>query len=171
MAAKRHTAVLSLGSNLGDRAGWLRQAAHAVAELPDTEITARSSLYATEPVDVPAEFKCLPFLNGVLIIETGLTSQQLSDAVHQIERELQRTWAVPNQPRTIDIDIITFDTLICNRIELTLPHPRAHIRRFVLQPLTEIAPALTLPDQSASVAELLARLPQTPSVLTSEEPW
>ena len=166
-----HTAILSLGSNLGDRAAWLSRAAAAVAQLPGTRITARSSLYETEPVDVPAEHADKPFLNAVLIIATQLDSEELSVAVHTIEDQLERSRETYNSPRTIDIDIIAFDREIRVAPKLTLPHPGAIQRRFVLQPLAEIAPDYTLPGQKKSVSELLEHLPESPAANLSAEQW
>lgn len=171
MSDKPHTAILSLGSNIGDRAGWLRKAAEAIAKMPGIQISARSSLYETEAVDVPEEFMGESFLNAVLIIETTLTPEQLSDAVHSIEDQLQRTRNIPNQPRTIDIDIITFGDLISDDVNLTLPHPRAHLRRFVLQPLAEIIPEFILLGQTASVSDILKALQNEPTVDLFEKQW
>ncbi len=164
MTAPPHIAILSLGSNLGDRVRWLTKAMQALGALSATRIAARSSLYETEPVDVIAEHREKSFLNAVLIIETDLSPQQLSAAMHQIEADLQRTRNLPRQPRTIDIDIIAFDQQISADPELTLPHPRAHLRRFVLQPLAELTPELLLPGQTRSVADLLNALPEKPAV-------
>jgi len=170
MPAKK-TAILSLGSNLGNRAAWLSQAAASIELLPDTHITSRSSIYETEPVDVPDEFKDKSFLNAVLLIETNLTPDELSDSVHRIEEQLQRKRLTPNQPRTIDIDVITFDGFISRDPSLTLPHPQSHLRRFVLQPLTEIAPDFILPEQMVPVHALLRQLPENPAVKISSEQW
>ena len=158
-----YKAILSLGSNIGNRAEWLIKATEAVAKLPETSIAARSSIYETEAVDVPAEFKEQSFLNAVLIVETTLTPKQLSEAIHQIEDQLHRTREISNQPRTIDIDIIAFDNIISDDKELTLPHPRAHLRRFVLQPLAEIVPEFILPGQNTTVSDLLGKLPKKPA--------
>ncbi len=164
MPATPHKAILSLGSNLGDRAGWLRKATDALKSCPEIRITGRSSLYETEPVEVPERYSDDLYLNSVVLIETVLSPEQLSDAIHQIEDDLQRTRKGPNQPRTIDIDMIAFDQLISEAPELTLPHPRAHLRRFVLQPLAELAPDIILPGQKANVSELLKVLPVRPAV-------
>jgi len=164
MPVTLHSAILSLGSNLGNRAAWLTKATNSIAELPGTQINARSSIYETEPVDVPDQFNNESFLNAVIIIETQLTASRLSDSIHRIEDQLQRTRGIPNQPRTIDIDIITFDDLISDATGLTLPHPRAHLRRFVLQPLAEIEPDLILPGQKEDITTLLRSLPDLPSV-------
>jgi len=164
MTATPHTAILSLGSNLGDRADQLAQAVQALAALPQTKMPHRSSLYESEPVDVLEAFSDMNFLNAAVILETGLSAPELSDAIHQIEDNLQRTRTLPNQPRTIDIDIIAFDQLVSDDPELTLPHPRAHLRRFVLQPLAELEPEIILPGQKLNVAELLKALPGKPAV-------
>lgn len=150
--------ILSLGSNMGDREAWLTKAAEAIAALPNTRITARSSIYETEAIDVPAEFEDQRFLNAVLIVETALAPKELSKAVHRIEDQLHRVRDITNQPRTIDIDIITFDNLISDDQDLTLPHPRAHLRGFVLEPLAEIAPDFVLPGQESTISELLRYL-------------
>lgn len=163
-AAAPHTAVLALGSNLGDRVSWLAQALQALTALPGTKLTRCSSLYESEPVEVAAKDQDKPFINAVLLIETGLTPTQLSNSVHQIEEQLLRTRQRPNQPRTIDIDIITFDNIISSDLHLTLPHPRAHLRRFVLQPLAEINPKFIIPGQTATVKALLESLPENPAV-------
>jgi len=159
-----HKAVLSLGSNIGDRTSWLKKATQSVRNLPGTVVLSKSSIYETEPVDVPDQFTNESFLNAVIIIETQLTASQLSDSIHKIENQLQRVRGIPNQPRTIDIDIITFDDLISDTTQLILPHPRAHLRRFVLQPLAEIKPDLVLPGQTEDITALLRLLPDLPSV-------
>ena len=171
MPETTHTAILSLGSNLGNRSRWLSKASEEIEALPDTRITNRSSILETEPIDVPEEFSALPFLNAVLIIETTLTPQQLSESIHTIENTLQRTRSTPNAPRTIDIDIITFDNIKSDDPTLTLPHPRAHQRRFVLQPLAEIAPEFTLPGQELTVSELLDNLPGTSIIKLNAQQW
>jgi 2-amino-4-hydroxy-6-hydroxymethyldihydropteridine diphosphokinase len=171
MSALPHRAVLSLGSNLGDRAEWLRRAVAALDELCDTCVTVRSSLYETEPVDVPEEHRAGSFLNAVAILETRLDPSRLSSAVHAIEDRLGRTRQFYNQPRTIDIDIIAFDNLISSTPALILPHPQAHLRRFVLQPLAEAEPEFVLPGQHRTVAQLLSALPAKPAVTLSSEVW
>jgi len=163
MTGTPHKAILSLGSNIGDRTDWLNQATQALAALPGTEVTAHSSIYETEPVNVPESFKNETFLNTVVIIKTTLHVEQLSDAIHKIEDYLQRVRTLPNQPRTIDIDIITFDKLVSDDSNLTLPHPRAHLRRFVLQPLSELEPDFILPEHLKTVTELLKALPHSPA--------
>ena len=164
MTNTHHKAILSLGSNLGDRTAWLKKAAKAINSLPETDITTRSSIYETEPLDVPKSFKDKSFLNAIVIIQTLLSATDLSNSIHNIEEQFQRKRETPNQPRTIDIDIITFDDLVSQDKELTLPHPRAHLRRFVLEPLAELLPESTLPGTTTTISTLLQSLPENPAV-------
>ncbi len=126
-------------------------------------------MYETEPVDVPPAFAGFFYLNEVVIVETTLAVKAFSDAVHAIEARLGRQrGAIPNLPRTIDIDIITFGALRVETPTLTLPHPRARERRFVLQPLADLRPGLVLPGERRSVADLLRALPEAPRVTRLE---
>jgi 2-amino-4-hydroxy-6-hydroxymethyldihydropteridine diphosphokinase len=160
-----HRAILSLGSNLGDRLAWLSRACAAIAGLEGTRIAERSPVYETDPVDVPERFADARFLNCVLLVETALPPDAFSNALHAIEARLERVRGTErHQPRTIDIDIIAFDDLVSTMPDLVLPHPCAHLRRFVLQPLADLRPDLRLPGFSQSVAELLAALPTVPRV-------
>lgn len=158
-------AALSLGSNLGERLQWLEQALSLIAANPDIRITETSPVYETEPCDAPAVFAALNYLNMVAVVETSLPPLVFSDAIHAIEDSLGRCRADgPNHPRNIDIDIICYGNRSLQTPSLILPHPRAHLRRFVLQPLADLCPQLILPNQSRSVTELLNGLPETPRV-------
>jgi 2-amino-4-hydroxy-6-hydroxymethyldihydropteridine diphosphokinase len=144
---------LGLGSNLGDRSSSLEQAAELIAKLPDTEVVRLSSVYETEPWGVSGQGN---FLNQVAEIRTGLSPAGLLDACHAIENRLGRErtcgrWG----PRTIDIDILYFGTSVIEEENLRLPHPAAAGRRFVLEPLAEIAPGFTDPESGRTVAEML----------------
>ena len=97
-----------------------------------------SSVIETEPVDVPADFAALKFLNQVAVFETTLDPFDFSRRMHAIEDDLGRVRTVRNGPRTIDIDLIDFGGEVIDTTELTLPHPRAHLRDFVLKPLAEL---------------------------------
>ena len=132
-------AIVSLGSNLEPRADYLERAIAALSALPDTRFVAASSVIETEPVDVPPEFAALKFLNQVAVFETALGPFDFSRRMHAIEDDLGRTRTVRNGPRTIDIDLIDFGGQVINTPELTLPHPRAHLRSFVQAPLRELA--------------------------------
>ena len=130
--------VVSLGSNIEPRMEYLRRARNALAALPDTRLVAASSIIETEPVDVPAEFAAMKFLNQVAVFETGLDAFGFSRRMHAVEDGLGRVRTVRNGPRTIDIDLIDFDGQVIDTPELTLPHPRAADRDFVLRPLAEL---------------------------------
>ena len=131
-------AIVSLGSNVEPRAEYLKRALDALSSLPDTRFVKASSVRETDPVDVPEEFAALKFLNQVAIFSTGLNPFDFSSRMHEIEDDLGRVRTVRNGPRTIDIDLIDFGGQVINTPELTLPHPRAHLRDFVLRPLAEL---------------------------------
>ena len=146
------TAYLSLGSNVGDRRQNLRRAIELLQN-EGTRVLRRSSLYETEPQDLKSQ----PwFLNAVAEIETNLFPMQLLNRIHKIERSLGRKQTVSKGPRPIDIDILLFGSAIMNTAELQIPHPRLSERRFVLQPLLELAPALRHPVTGRPMHELLA---------------
>ena len=131
-------AIVSLGSNLEPRADYLKRAIAALSSLPETRFVKASSVIETEPVGVPPEFAALKFLNQVAVFETSLGPFDFSRRMHAIEDDLGRVRTVRNGPRTIDIDLIDFEGEVINTPELTLPHPRAHLRDFVLKPLAEL---------------------------------
>ncbi len=150
----RKTAYLSLGSNLGDRAANLRAAVLRLAELGS--VTAVSSYYETEPVDFLAQ----PwFLNCVVALETGKMPRQLLAALQRIEQEMGRKRIQPKGPRVIDIDILLFGSSVLEMAHLIVPHPAMHERRFVLEPLAEIAPDLRHPVFKRTITELRDALP------------
>lgn len=131
-------AVVSLGSNIEPRADYLDRARDALAALPSTRLVKASSVIETEPVGVPTEFAAMKFLNQVAVFETGLDAFEFSRRMHAIEDGLGRVRTVRNGPRTIDIDLIDFGGQVVDTPELTLPHPRAANRDFVLRPLAEL---------------------------------
>lgn len=131
-------AIVSLGSNLEPRADHLKRAIAALSSLPETRFVRASSVIETEPVDVPPEFAALKFLNQVAVFETTLDPFDFSRRMHAIEDDLGRVRTVRNGPRTIDLDLIDFGGQVIDTPELTLPHPRAHLRSFVQEPLKEL---------------------------------
>ena len=152
--ATQHRAVLSVGSNLGDRLGTLQGCVHAIGELPETDVLAVSPVYETAPVGGPAQ---PDYLNAVVLAETTLPARELLDRLHEVEAAFDRVRVLRWGPRTLDIDIISFGGERSDDPELTLPHPRAHERAFVLAPWHDLDPAGRLPGRGA-VAALLAGL-------------
>ena len=151
----------ALGSNTGDRLALLEGACDRLSALFGS--LRLSQLYETEPVDCPPGSPA--FLNACVEVHTDMPPQEILKECQRIETELGRTRSgVYGEARTCDIDIIYCGELVLHSPTLTLPHPRAHERRFVLAPLCDIDPTLTLPGQQCSVAELLAALPQRPTV-------
>ena len=131
-------AVVSLGSNVGARATYLTRALAALAKLPGTRLVDASAVRETEPVDVPAEFAAQKFLNQAAVFETTLAPLAFSRAMHAVEDRLGRVRTVRNGPRTIDLDLVLFGDVRMATPELTLPHPRAQERDFVIEPLNEL---------------------------------
>jgi 2-amino-4-hydroxy-6-hydroxymethyldihydropteridine diphosphokinase len=131
-------AVLALGSNLGDREGFLTFAVSSLSRLPQTRVLKESKRRETEPVDVPAGFEHLKFLNGAVLIETALSPEALLAAALEIEAEAGRVRTVRNGPRPLDVDVILYEGEWRSTEQLILPHPRAHVRDFVLEPLRDL---------------------------------
>ena len=153
---------IALGSNQGDRELNLLRGVAELGKLPGTNITALSSFYDTEPVGpVPQD----NFLNAALRMATAIPSGELLAAMLNIETELfARVRLVPWGPRRLDLDLLFYGSEIHDRPDLILPHPRLHERRFVLQPLAEIAPEFVHPLLGQSIAQILAQLQSTEQV-------
>jgi 2-amino-4-hydroxy-6-hydroxymethyldihydropteridine diphosphokinase len=148
------TAYLSLGSNVGDREAHLRE---AIAQLdPIGQIKAVSSIYETEPVEFTQQSN---FLNCVVALETSETPASLIAGLLEIERRLGRERIQKKGPRTIDIDILLYGDLVLDSANLTIPHPAMTQRRFVLEPLVEIAPEALHPVAKKTIRQLLDELP------------
>lgn len=148
-ALVRKTVYISLGSNVGDREQNLRHAIEHLRKLGEAK--AVSSVYETEPVEYTAQ----PwFLNAVVALETDLMPRQFMSRLLGIEKEMGRRRTVAKGPRVIDLDVIFFGHSVIDAPEITVPHPAMHERRFVLEPLAEIAPELRHPVFKKTVREM-----------------
>jgi 2-amino-4-hydroxy-6-hydroxymethyldihydropteridine diphosphokinase len=150
----RTRVYLSLGSNVGDRAGNLNAAIDSLGAFG--EVAAVSSFYETEPVEFTAQAW---FLNCAVSLRTGKTPEQLLAGILDIEQQLGRQRGKKKGPRIIDIDILLFGSSILQEPGLTIPHPAMHERRFVLEPLAEIAPEVRDPILHRTIRELRDALP------------
>jgi 2-amino-4-hydroxy-6-hydroxymethyldihydropteridine diphosphokinase len=148
-------AFIGLGSNLGDREGWLRSAVDLLRGDPEIEVVAVSSLRETEPVDFLDQPR---FLNAAVELETVLPPRALLDRLLAVEQALGRRRDGPRfGPRTIDLDLLLYGDERVDEPALTVPHPRLAERRFALEPLDELDPTLIVPGRGP-VSELLSAL-------------
>lgn len=155
---------MAIGSNLGEPRANVLLAIERLRGLSDLPLRV-SSLWVTSPVDCPADSP--PFVNALagLRVRADETPESLLGSLLSIEKQFgRRPKQVLNEPRPIDLDLIAFGSETRNSAALTLPHPRAHLRRFVLQPLCEIAPDFVLPGQQETIEQLLGRLPEDPNM-------
>ena len=161
---KSEIVLVALGSNLGDSRQIILDALARLEKFSNRPIL-KSSLWQTSPVDCPPG--SAPFVNAVaaLVPFADETPESLFHKLRALEKKFGRPMKkIFNEPRPLDLDLIAFGVETRRMPELVLPHPRAHLRRFVLQPLNEIAPDLILPGQHQTVSQLLAGLPETETV-------
>jgi 2-amino-4-hydroxy-6-hydroxymethyldihydropteridine diphosphokinase len=153
-------AYVGLGSNLGDREGTLRAAVGRLRHAPETDVLRVSTLRKTDPVGYVDQPR---FLNGVVELQTGLSARRLLGRLLELERAFGRDRAaVPAQgPRTLDLDLLLYGQHVIDEPGLEVPHPRLHERRFVLEPLAELDPAIEVPGKG-SVQTLLSKLDSGP---------
>ena len=144
-------AYVGIGSNLDDPRAQILKAFTELDELPHTRMVGKSSLYRSAPVghaDQP------DFINAVAQLETGLPAERLLAELQAIEARHGRQRSFPNAPRTLDLDLLTYGGLVLDSPHLTTPHPRMHERAFVLKPLLEISPEVTIPGRGPAKALL-----------------
>ncbi|OHE76686.1 MAG: 2-amino-4-hydroxy-6-hydroxymethyldihydropteridine diphosphokinase [Verrucomicrobia bacterium GWF2_62_7] len=163
-------AGVSIGSNLGNRLKNLSQACDLLCELSTDQKVVAASIYETDPVD------CAPgtpsFLNTVVEIKTDLSPRSLLDQLQLFEQSLGRpSDHARNAPRTIDLDLLYCGDVVMKEPTLTLPHPRLHERRFVLQPLAEIRSELVIPGLGKTVTQLLAALGEAQPTKLAAKGW
>jgi 2-amino-4-hydroxy-6-hydroxymethyldihydropteridine diphosphokinase len=158
-----HRVYIGLGSNLGDRKANIREAEDRLSKLPETRILKASSLYESEPLGDAKTW----FVNNVLEIETDFEPDELLKRTRGIETTMGRKRVKGKRwgSRIIDLDILLFDNQTVSKRTLKIPHPEMHKRRFVLLPLSELAPHVSHPHLGASISELLGGLKDPKKVM------
>jgi 2-amino-4-hydroxy-6-hydroxymethyldihydropteridine diphosphokinase len=152
-------AAIAVGSNVGDRDAHVAYAAEAIGRLPGTTVLATGPVMRTAAVGTPGVEAGGEYLNTCVLVRTGLNPREMLDHLHRIERERGRDRSREGRwgPRTLDLDLIVHGEMIVDEPGLTLPHPRMHERRFVLEPLAAIAPDLVVPGRG-HVVDLLRNM-------------
>ncbi len=153
-------ALIGLGSNLGDREATLSGAIAALAHTPGVIVRSVSSFHETEPAGGPPGQGM--FLNAAVAIETALDPFELLGVLQTIESRFGRVRTVRWGERTLDLDLLLYDDRIIDTPELQIPHPRIAVRRFVLEPLAEVAPRAVDPVTKRTIVEMLADFDRTP---------
>ena len=161
-----HLAYIGFGSNIGDRRSYIQKAITALSVVEEITLQKISSLYKTAPVGYEAQ---ADFLNGAVALETSFSPHLLLHTLKDIETAVGRKHRARWGPREIDLDILIYEDICLQTADLTIPHPEMHLRRFVLVPLVEIAPALMHPVFKETVQTLRHRLGDDGSVVKAED--
>ncbi|GIN74281.1 2-amino-4-hydroxy-6-hydroxymethyldihydropteridine pyrophosphokinase [Bacillus sp. J14TS2] len=156
-----NVAFISLGSNIGNRLGYLNQAIQILRNYPELQIEKLSSIYETEPIGYTDQSQ---FLNMVIKLSTALSPHQLLTLCLEVEREIGRIREFKWGPRVIDLDILLYNKENIMMEDLQIPHPRMNERAFVLIPLMEIDSSLVLPSSNAPLVEVLNEIPDKEGV-------
>ncbi len=143
MTGTRIIAYIGIGANLGDARVSVKQAMQQLTELPETKLTAQSSLFRSAPVEASGD----DYINAVACIETHLSAQTLLDELQAIEQAAGRERAFVNAPRTLDLDILLYGNQEITSESLTVPHPRLTQRAFALIPLLQVEPLIAIPGK------------------------
>jgi 2-amino-4-hydroxy-6-hydroxymethyldihydropteridine diphosphokinase len=146
-------AYIGIGSNQGTPRAQVAAAFEELAALPRTQLTGRSPMYASEPVDAPGQ---PPYVNAVGAVQTGLAPQALLSSLQAVEARRGRERPFRNAPRTLDLDLLLYDDVVLDTPTLTLPHPRMHLRAFVLRPLLDLDPGASVPGRGDAMELLRA---------------
>jgi 2-amino-4-hydroxy-6-hydroxymethyldihydropteridine diphosphokinase len=160
----KETVYIGFGSNVGNRVDFCDRAVTLLSLLPHSQVTGVSLLYETQPVRDKADPGEGWFLNGVVELETELAPRSLLEMLREIERSLGREEENRSGPRTLDLDMLFYGQRVIDEPGLTVPHPRLHLRRFVLMPLSELAPLFVHPTRLRSVNQMLAETTDTSEI-------
>ena len=165
-ANSTHLVYIGFGSNIGNRLAHIRNAIHALSKTEGITLQKISALYKTDPVGYEAQAY---FLNGVAAIQTNLPPLSLLHTLKDIEIAIGRKHRIRWGPREIDLDILIYGDLCLQTEKLVIPHPEMHLRRFVLAPLTEIAPDLVHPVFQETIHALLENLEDDKPIVKKED--
>jgi 2-amino-4-hydroxy-6-hydroxymethyldihydropteridine diphosphokinase len=149
-------AYIGIGSNLGDKRRHCAEAVERIGQIPDCQLNGSSDWYSTKPVGVEGQDW---YVNGVVSLSVGISARQLLNRLQAIEAGMGRVRKERWEPRIIDLDILTFGREIIHEEDLEVPHPLMHLRKFVLLPLSHLAPDLIHPVLGVTMVDLLRRLP------------
>ena len=152
--------LIGLGSNIGDRAGQFDEAVRHICHAPDVSLQGSSHYHETSPIGGPSGQD--PFLNAVIRVVTSLSPEQLLVRLNQVERQLGRERIERWGPRTIDIDLLLYDSQVLETADLQIPHRRMATRRFVLEPACEVGPEMIHGPTGWTLQKLLSRLDESP---------
>lgn len=159
-------AYVGLGSNVGDRIGYLREAVRGLVRHGRIRLVAASPVYASEAHTLDPDEEQPSFFNAVLALRTTLSPRALLYVGQRLERAAGRIRSRPWAPRPLDVDLLSYDALTCRAPDLNVPHPRLHERRFVLQPWADVAPNLYVPSPfENTVRVLLNQCPDATAVV------